>query len=84
MYVRQLEKVAGPYDPVTLRWTSTPAHVLLYTGCGCGRFRSLALVIDEQRAVLGAGHPDTRQSLRVLQHHTDSTAPIQPIDAWGR
>jgi hypothetical protein len=44
----------------------------------------LALVIDDQRAVLGADHPDTRRSLRVLQHHTDSTVPIQPIDAWWR
>jgi hypothetical protein len=44
----------------------------------------LALVIDDQRAVLGADHPDTRRSLRVLQHHTDCTAPIQPIGAWWR
>jgi hypothetical protein len=84
VYVKQLEKVAGTYDPLTLRWTCTLAHVLLHTGQRMRGMALLALVIDGQLAALGADHPETQRSLRLLEHHTDFTAPIAPIDAWWR
>jgi hypothetical protein len=84
VYVKQLERVAGTYDPLTLRWTFTLAHVLLHTGQRMRGMALLALVIDGQLTALGADHPDTQRSLRLLDRHTDFTAPIAPIDAWWR
>jgi hypothetical protein len=84
LYVEQLEKMAGQNDPLTLRWTSTLAHVLLHRGQRVRAMALLALVIDDQLSVLGPDHPDTRRSLRLLQRHTDITAPIEPIEAWWR
>jgi hypothetical protein len=82
LYVEELEKVAGPNDPLTLRWTSTLAHVLLHRGQRMRAMALLALVIDDQLSVLGPNHPDTRRSLRLLERHTDITAPIAPVEAW--
>ena len=84
LYVRQLEKVAGRYDPVTLRWTFTLAHLLLHTGERMRAMGLLALVIDGQLAVLGPNDPETRRSLRLLQRHQDITGPIEPIETWWR
>jgi hypothetical protein len=84
LYVEQLEEVAGPNDPLTLRWTSTLAHVLLHRGQRIRAMALLALVVDDQLSVLGPDHPDTRRSLRLLERHIDVTAPIAPIEAWWR
>lgn len=82
VYVKQLEKVAGSYDPLTLRWTFTFAHVLLHRGQRVRAMALLALVIDGQLAVLGPNHPETQRSLRLLERHTDITAPIAPVERW--
>lgn len=82
VYVKQLEKMAGPYDPLTLRWTCTFAHVLLHTGQRVRATALLALVIDGQLAVLGPNHPETQRSLRLLARHTDITAPVAPVERW--
>ena len=84
VYVKSLERVAGPYDPVTLRWTFTLAHVLLHVGERMRAMGLLALVIDGQVSVLGVNHPETRRSLRLMERHADFTTPVEPIEAWWR
>ncbi|GAA5118844.1 hypothetical protein [Pseudonocardia adelaidensis] len=46
VYVKQLEKMVGPYDPLALRWTFTFTRVLLHTGLRVRALALLALVID--------------------------------------
>jgi len=84
VYVKQLEKLCGSYDPLTLRWMYTQAHVLLHTGQRMRAMALLALVLDGQLTTLGPYHPDTRRSLRLLERHTDVTAPIAPVETWWR
>jgi hypothetical protein len=84
VYVKQLEKMAGSYDPVTLRWTFTLAHVLLHTGERMRAMGLLTLVIDGQLAVLGPNHHETRRSVRLMSRHTDFTASVEPIETWWR
>jgi hypothetical protein len=81
-YVTQLENLCGRYDPLTLRWTFTLAHLLLHTGQRMRGMALLALVIDGQLAVLGPTHPETHRSLRLQERHTDVTAPIAPVERW--
>jgi hypothetical protein len=82
IYVEELEKVAGPNDPLTLRWTSTLAHVLLHRGQWMRAMALLSDVIDDQLSVLGPHHPDTHRSLRLLERHTDPGAPVAPVERW--
>jgi hypothetical protein len=84
VYVKQLEKLCGAYDPLTLRWTFTLAHVLLHTGQRMRALALLALVIDGQMTALGTDHPDTRRSLLLLERHVEGDAPIAPIEIWWR
>ena len=82
VYVKQLEKLCGQYDPLTLRWTGTLAHLFLHTGQRMRAMALLALVIDGQLSVLGQHHPDTHRSLRLLDRHTDPGTPIAPVERW--
>lgn len=84
VYVKEVERVCGSYDPLTLRWTFTLAHLLLHTGQRMRALALLALVIDAQLTVLGANHPDTRRSLRLWELHTDDDAPVAPVEIWWR
>ncbi|GAA0909878.1 hypothetical protein [Pseudonocardia zijingensis] len=81
-YVKQLETLCGQYDPLTLRWSCTLAHLLLHKGQRVRAMVLLALVIDGQLTVLGPHHPDTQRSIRLLDGHTDITAPIAPVERW--
>jgi hypothetical protein len=78
----QLDKLCGQYDPLTLRWTFTLAHLLLHTGQRMRAMALLALVIDGQLVALGPHHPETHRSLQLLERHTDITVPIAPVERW--
>lgn len=82
VYVKQLEKLCGQYDPLTLRWSCTLAHLFLHTGQRMRGLAMLALVIDGQLSVLGPNHPDTHRSMRLVERHTDPGAPVAPVEQW--
>lgn len=84
VYVKYLERSPGQYDPLTLRWTFTLAHVLLHTGQTMRAIALLGFVVDAQLALFGSDHADTRRSLQLLELAVHGDPLAVPVEIWWR
>jgi hypothetical protein len=84
VYVKELERMPGQYDPLTLRWTFTLAHVLMYTGHTMRALALLGFVVDAQLTLFGPDHADTRRSVRLLELAVRGDPLAEPVEIWWR
>ncbi|WP_232666221.1 hypothetical protein [Pseudonocardia sp. TRM90224] len=84
LLIESNEKLVGAYDPLTLRWTMTLAQIRMKQGLLLQSAALMEKVVDGQLSTLGAGHPDTQRTYRLLQRLVEPGGLDEPVEIWWR